>query len=97
MLKDLCFVAMDLAEFCGQWWLWVKIWWCCGGFVGFFWIWVLLLRWWLWLAKVVVMAEDDDDWTGAEDDDETASGELCFIFFSLFFSCSGFFFGSIFI
>ena len=97
MLKDLCFVAMDLAEFCGQWWLWVKIWWCRGGFVGFFWIWVLLLRWWLWLAKVVVMAEDDDDWTGAEDDDKTASGELCFIFFSLFFSCSGFFFGSIFI
>ena len=57
--------------------MWVKIWWCCGGFVGFFWIWVLLLRWWLWLA------EDDDDWMGTEDDDETASGELCFIFFSL--------------
>ena len=61
MLKDLGFVAVDLAEFCGQWWLWVKIWWCRGGFVGFFWIWVLLLRWWLWLAEVVVM-EDDDDW-----------------------------------
>ena len=89
MLKDLGFVAVDLAEFCGQWWLWVKIWWCRGGFVGFFWIWVLLLRWWLWLAEVVVM-EDDDDWTGAEDDDETASGDLCFIFF-LAFSCSGFF------
>ena len=33
---DLSFVAMDLVEFCGQWWLWVKMWWCCGGFVGFF-------------------------------------------------------------
>ena len=31
------------------------------GLLGFFWIWVLLLRWWLWLAEVVVM-EDDDDW-----------------------------------
>ena len=35
----------------------------CGGVVvgllGFFWIWVLLLRWWLWLAEVVV---NDDDW-----------------------------------
>ena len=60
MLKDLGFVAMDLVEFCGQWWLWVKMWWCCGGFVGFFFlIWVLLLRWWLWLAEVVV---NDDDW-----------------------------------
>ena len=36
MLKDLGFVAVDLVEFCGQWWLWVKIWWCSGGFVGFF-------------------------------------------------------------
>ena len=88
---DLGFVAVDLAEFCGQWWLWVKIWWCRDGLVGFFWIWVLLLRWWLWLAEVVVMAEDEDDWTGAEDDDETASGELCFIFFHSF-SCSVFFF-----
>ena len=82
MLKDLGFVAMDLAKICGQWWLWVKIWWCRGGLLGFFWIWVLLLSWWLWLAEVVVMAKDDN---------ETASGELCFIFF-LSFSCSGFFF-----
>ena len=48
---------MDLAKFYGQWWLWVEIWCCHGGFVGFFWIWVLLLRWWLWLAEVVVMAD----------------------------------------
>ena len=60
-MKDLGFVIVDLAKFYGQWWLWVEIWWCHGGFVGFFWIWVLLLRWWLWLAEVVVM-EDDDDW-----------------------------------
>ena len=58
LLKDLGFVTVDLAEFCGQWWLWVEIWWCRGGFVGFFfWIWVLLLRWWLWLAEVVVMVD----------------------------------------
>ena len=36
LLKDLGFVAVDLAEFWGQWWLWVEIWWCRGGFVGFF-------------------------------------------------------------
>nr|POE95361.1 hypothetical protein CFP56_42863 [Quercus suber] len=42
-------------------WLWVKIWWYRGGFVGCFWIWVLLLRWCLWLAEVVVV-EDDNDW-----------------------------------
>ena len=35
----------------------------------------------MWLTEVVVMVEDDDDWTGAEDDNETASSELCFIFF----------------
>ena len=56
-MKDLGFVIVDLAKFYGQWWLWVEIWWCHGGFVGFFWIWVLLLRWWLWLAEVVVMAD----------------------------------------
>ena len=50
MLKDLGFVAVDLAEFCGQWWLWVQIWWCRDGFVGLFWIWVLLL--WIWLSFV---------------------------------------------
>ena len=27
------------------------------GLLGFFRIWVLLLRWWLWLAEVVVMVD----------------------------------------
>ena len=27
------------------------------GLLGFFWIWVLLLRWWLWLAEMVVMVD----------------------------------------
>ena len=52
MLKDLGFVAMDLVEFCGQWWLWVKMWWCCGGFVGFF----------LDLGFVAEVVVNDDDW-----------------------------------
>ena len=53
-MKDLGFVAVDLAKFCGEWWLWVKIWWCRGGFVGFF----LDFG---FVAEVVVM-EDEDDW-----------------------------------
>ena len=57
MLKDLGFVAVDWLSFMANGGCGLRY----GGFVGFFWIWVLLLRWWLWLAEVVVM-EDDDDW-----------------------------------
>ena len=78
MLKDLGFVAVDWLSFMANGGCGLRY----GGFVGFFWIWVLLLRWWLWLAEVLVMAEDDD---------ETALGELCYIFF-FSLSCYGFFF-----
>ena len=42
------------------------------GLLGFFWIWVWLLRWWLWLAEVVVM-EDDDDWPSSPPSSATPS------------------------
>ena len=38
------------------------------------------------------MVENDNDWMVTEDDDETASGELCFIFFSLSLALVVFFF-----